>query len=154
VAGALAGLKADIVSGGLTFGAGLLTGGVLGALGAAGLARGYNLARGAGVTTLSWTDEVVVGLVAPAVLSYLAIAHYGRGRGEWSPSEYPQHWPAAVEKACASRRDALAAALGQRKDASAGERIEQAITPIISDIALDALERLYPGTPLRSDVRS
>ena len=150
VAGALAGLKADLVTGGLTFGAGLLTGGVLGALGAAGLARGYNLARGAGLTTLSWTDDVVVGLVAPAVLSYLAIAHYGRGRGEWSPSEYPQHWPAAVEKACESRRDALATAISQRAAASAAERIEKAITPIISDIALDVLEQLYPGTPLRN----
>ncbi len=48
VTGALAGLKADLATGGLTFGAGLLAGGVLGALGAAGLARGYNLVRGAG----------------------------------------------------------------------------------------------------------
>jgi hypothetical protein len=59
VTGALAGLKADLASGGLTFGAGLLVGGVLGALGSAGLARGYNLVRGAEVTTLAWTEEVL-----------------------------------------------------------------------------------------------
>nr|MCU0775098.1 GTPase domain-containing protein [Ideonella sp.] len=44
--GALAGLKADIASGGLTLGGGLLAGGLLGALGAVGLARGFNLVRG------------------------------------------------------------------------------------------------------------
>ena len=44
--GALAGLKADVVTGGLTFGGGMIAGGVLGALGAAGLARGYNMVRG------------------------------------------------------------------------------------------------------------
>lgn len=42
VSGALVGLKADIATGGLTLGGGLLAGGVLGALGAMGLARGVN----------------------------------------------------------------------------------------------------------------
>ncbi|MGB7180851.1 MAG: GTPase, partial [Burkholderiaceae bacterium] len=37
--GALAGLKADIASGGMTLGGGMIAGGVIGALGAAGLAR-------------------------------------------------------------------------------------------------------------------
>lgn len=149
VAGALAGLKADIASGGLTFGAGLLTGGVLGALGAAGLARGYNLVRGAGVTTVAWTDEVVIGLAAPATMTYLAIAHYGRGRGEWSPSQYPQHWAPAVEQACAARRPALQGAIQGREQAGGQERIEAALAPLAAEIALEVLERLYPGTPLR-----
>ncbi len=149
VAGALAGLKADLATGGMTFGAGLLTGGVLGALGAAGLARGYNLVRGAGVTTVSWTDDVVIGLVAPALLSYLAIAHYGRGRGEWSPSEYPQHWLSTVDKACTPRRQALEDAIAPRADARSAQRIEAAVAPLVAAIALEVLERLYPGTPLR-----
>ena len=46
VTGALMGLKADILSGGLTLGGGMLAGGVLGALGGAGLARGYNQVKG------------------------------------------------------------------------------------------------------------
>ena len=44
--GALAGLKADIASGGLTLGGGALAGGLIGALGGAGLARCVNLVRG------------------------------------------------------------------------------------------------------------
>jgi hypothetical protein len=46
VSGALAGLGADLASGGLTLGGGLIAGSVLGALGAAGLAHGLNLVRG------------------------------------------------------------------------------------------------------------
>src|SRR4051794_16933197 len=45
VTGALMGLKADVLSGGLTLGGGLITGGIVGALGGAGLARGVNLVR-------------------------------------------------------------------------------------------------------------
>src|SRR5690606_33924796 len=48
VTGALAGLKADLATGGPTLGGGLIAGGVRGALGAAGLARGYNMVRGGG----------------------------------------------------------------------------------------------------------
>ena len=62
VSGALTGLAADLASGGLTFGAGLLAGGVVGAVGAAGLARGFNLVRGRTGTTIRWRDEVVAAI--------------------------------------------------------------------------------------------
>src|SRR5690606_20984903 len=81
VTGALAGLKADVASGGLTLGGGLIAGGVLGALGAAGLARGYNMVRGGDRTIVTWADAILDDLVVSALLSYLAVAHYGRGRG-------------------------------------------------------------------------
>ena len=45
--GALTGLKADLATGGLTFGAGLLVGGIVGGLGGAGVARGFNKLTGA-----------------------------------------------------------------------------------------------------------
>jgi hypothetical protein len=96
VTGAVAGLKADIASGGLTMGAGLLAGGVIGALGAAGLARGYNLIRGVGAPTLTWAVPVLAELARSALLRYLAVAHYGRGRGLWSESEHPAFWSDAV----------------------------------------------------------
>ena len=81
VTGALAGLKADIVSGGLTLGGGLLAGGVLGALGAAGAARGVNRIRGIDQALLAWDDAVLDALLRSALLGYLAVAHHGRGRG-------------------------------------------------------------------------
>ena len=96
VSGALTGLAADIASGGLTFGAGLLAGGIVGAVGRAGVARGFNLVRGKTESTIRWSDEFIATLVPAAVLRYLAVAHYGRGRGEWAASEYPPFWRDAV----------------------------------------------------------
>lgn len=54
--GAAAGLKADVLSGGLTMGAGALAGGLLGALGAAGAARGLNVLRGTDRSHVAWDD--------------------------------------------------------------------------------------------------
>ena len=96
VTGALAGLKADLLAGGLTLGGGMIAGGVLGALGGAGLARGYNMVRGIDAITVTWTDAVMNRLIQSALLTYLAVAHYGRGRGEWAQSEHPAHWEKTV----------------------------------------------------------
>jgi len=144
VTGALAGLKADLASGGLTFGAGLLVGGVLGALGAAGLARGYNLVRGAGVTTLSWTEEVLDELAVSSLLAYLAVAHYGRGRGDWAASEYPAHWQATVAVAYAQQQETFAHIWALRGDADTSGAIGAALKDALAAAAGDALQRLYP----------
>ena len=84
ITGALAGLKADIATGGLTLGGGLIAGGLLGALGAAGLARCYNLVRGTEQSWLAWNAEALDQAVEAALLRYLAVAHFGRGRGDWT----------------------------------------------------------------------
>jgi Domain of unknown function (DUF3482)/Protein of unknown function (DUF2868)/50S ribosome-binding GTPase len=99
VTGALVGLKADILSGGLTLGGGMLAGGVLGALGGAGLARGYNLVKGVEAPSIGWTPEVLDDLTRSSVLGYLAVAHFGRGRGEWTQTEPPAFWVARIEAA-------------------------------------------------------
>ena len=146
VSGALAGLKADLATGGLTFGAGLLAGGVLGALGAAGLARGYNMVRGAGVSSVAWTDEVLDRLAASALLGYLAVAHYGRGRGDWAASEYPPHWQDHVGDVLARYREGLRSAWSGRGDGRDGAGIEQSLAELLSQATRELLERLYPGT--------
>ena len=105
VTGALAGLKADLLAGGLTLGGGMIAGGVLGALGGAGLARGYNMVRGIDAITVTWTDAVMNRLVQSALLTYLAVAHYGRGRGEWAQSEHPAHWEKTVTDVLGQQHD-------------------------------------------------
>ena len=105
VTGALAGLKADFLSGGLTLGGGMIAGGVLGALGGAGLARGYNMVRGIDAITVTWTDAVMNRLVQSALLTYLAVAHYGRGRGDWAESEHPAHWEKTVTDVLARQHE-------------------------------------------------
>ena len=104
VTGALAGLKADLVSGGLTMGGGLLAGGLLGALGAAGAVRGFNKIRGLDQPLLAWDAPVLQSLLQSTLLTYLAVAHHGRGRGEWRADEPPAAWIEAVAAVLAGQQ--------------------------------------------------
>src|SRR5262249_8521727 len=103
VSGALSGLAADLAAGGLTFGAGLLVGGLVGAFGGAGAAKAFNRMTKIQGLKMRWSDEFLEGLTKAALLRYLAIAHYGRGRGEWKQGEYPPHWKAEVDAVAAER---------------------------------------------------
>ncbi len=143
--GALAGLKADLATGGLTLGGGLLAGGVLGALGAAGLARGYNLLRGHGPPRLAWTDEVLDGLAHAALLGYLAVAHHGRGRGDWAEADHPAFWDEAVRSALAPHAASLhalwAEARGNEADAAA---LQTRLQALLADTSRTLLLGLHP----------
>ncbi|MDE2359923.1 MAG: DUF3482 domain-containing protein [Betaproteobacteria bacterium] len=146
VSGALTGLAADLAAGGLTFGAGLLAGGVVGALGAAGLARGFNLVRGTTESSLRWTDEFIAALVPAAILRYLAVAHYGRGRGEWTASEHPAIWRNVVEATIARRtRLSTASPWTQRAGGCDPERLAGPVAAMLRDIAREVLDTLYPA---------
>ena len=114
--GALAGLKADLATGGLTMGAGALVGGLLGGLGGAGIARGLNKLTGVERTRLYWPDEFLDGLLRAGVLRYLAIAHYGRGRGRFVEGESPAFWFDSVQALIAERMDALHAIWSRARD--------------------------------------
>ena len=146
VSGALAGLKADIVSGGLTLGGGMLAGGLLGALGAAGLARGANVVRGTGRGWLGWQSAALTPMLHAAVLRYLAVAHFGRGRGEWAQGEAPAHWQGVVEAACEPQHAALELLWQQRGEALDvhTQILAQALHPILADTTRRALAALYP----------
>jgi len=150
VTGALAGLKADIASGGLTLGGGLIAGSLIGALGAAGLARGINVVRGTGRSWVAWSDAAMGPLVEAALLRYLAVAHFGRGRGEWVQGEAPPHWAATVAEVLAAQREALAALWAGRSErvenAGEAERLAAALQPLLARAAGTLLARLYPGS--------
>lgn len=149
VTGALAGLKADIASGGLTLGGGLLAGGVIGALAAAGAARGVNVVRGVSQPQLRWDARVLDALFASALLGYLAIAHHGRGRGAWVAQEPPTAWTAAVDAAMAEHRASLDAFwLGPREPGvDSIEATAQRVRPVLQAVCMAVLARLYPQAP-------
>ena len=109
VTGALTGLKADIAAGGLTLGAGLLVGGLIGGLAGVGVARGLNRLSGAGEPVVGWSAEFLDGLARSAVLRYLAVAHFGRGRGKWVEGEAPAWWKDEVTTAVARQQPRLQA---------------------------------------------
>lgn len=148
LSGALGGLGADLASGGLTLGGGLLAGGILGALGAAGLARGLNVVRGTDRSWARWDAEAMPAIVEAALLRYLAVAHFGRGRGDWAPGEAAPHWPAALRAALAPHAPALAALWRGRSErseaADEAERLAAALQPVVEEALRSTLRRLYP----------
>jgi GTPase SAR1 family protein len=148
--GALGGLAADLGAGGLTFGAGALIGGVLGAFGARGIARAYNLARGSQDGTVRWSAEFLESRVAAALMRYLAVAHFGRGRGDFVAGLAPVHWQETVNEAVQGRRAQLqsvwAIARGADAESSKADTTAAALLPILTDSAREVLSRLYPDS--------
>ena len=154
VSGALVGLKADLLSGGLTLGGGLIAGGLLGALGSAGVARCVNLVRGTESSSLSWNGEALDAIVEAALLRYLAVAHFGRGRGDWAEGESPPHWKGEVAAALAPHRETLAGLWSTRPppggDADAAARdgsrlaLRLELEPVVREAMRATLARLYP----------
>jgi hypothetical protein len=144
VSGALGGLAADLAAGGLTFGAGALIGGLLGAAGAHGLARAYNLARGREVTVLRWSAEFLTGRVTAALLRYLAVAHFGRGRGDYVRSEYPAHWREVVEDEVRKHRVEFDALWSTALQGAHGSELVRRLYLELRATAGEVLRSLYP----------
>lgn len=145
VSGALTGVAADLATGGLSLGAGMLTGAVLGAFGGAGIARGFNTLRHKSQTLIRWDGAFLQQQVHAALLRYLAVAHYGRGRGEWQQRSYPAFWNDLVVRQVADHADALEQVWKLRDDAADGHAVAQSLTDVMRDMARAALDELYPG---------
>lgn len=96
--GAASGLATDIATGGLSMGIGTLLGTVAGALGGVGLAVAYNQKKEINGTVVTWSDHALNKFLLETVLLYLAIAHFGRGRGNWQDGEYPKYWTMGLEQ--------------------------------------------------------
>ena len=147
LSGALGGLAADLAAGGLTFGAGALIGGLLGAAGARGIASAYNLARGSDASTVRWSHGFLTGRVAAAVLRYLAVAHFGRGRGDFVAGEYPEHWAALVEEMVAVHRARLAELWSGAARGDPPAMLSAQLRAPLEAIVEGVLGRLYPPRP-------
>ena len=139
VSGAASGLSADLLSGGLSFGAGALLGSLVGALTFAGAAWGFNTSTGRNAPTVQFSDAFLRSLVVAGLLRYLAVAHYGRGRGGFVESEAPAFWQDEVEQEIARNEAALLPALR-------GE--PAALATLLQRMTAQILERLYPGHAL------
>ena len=144
VSGAATGLSADLMAGGMTFGAGALIGGVVGALTLAGAAWGFNTSTDRNTASVQFADEFLDTLLTSSILRYLAVAHFGRGRGNFVEGEAPAFWQAEVENAIA-----LYAAQGEgmwhsiRDDEPA--KAEARMQALVSDITSRILSQLYPA---------
>ena len=146
--GAAGGIVAELKTGGLLLGGGALTGILLGGAGSYLLAKGFNLTRGED-HAVRWTEEHFAAQLEIALLCYLAVAHYGRGRGEWQDSEPPALWRQAVRETTASHRralDGLWKTAGQKGTSS--EPLQKEAASILTKCTVDLLHRLYPRVRL------
>jgi hypothetical protein len=146
VAGALSGLTADLAAGGLTFGVGALIGGIVGALGGAGVAHVYNIAKGQEQGSVAWSREWLRRRPQAALLRYLAVAHYGRGRGDWVEGEYPTHWQALAENLTERHAPALERVWDAAEQGAAQEEVAGMLQPLVTTMTREALVRLYPDS--------
>ena len=154
VSGAATGLSADMMAGGLTMGAGALLGAIVGGLTMAGAAWGFNQRLDRDKPSVQFADPFLQSLLVSAVLRYLAVAHFGRGRGNWVEGEAPAFWQREVEgvlgEHAASHPDLWKSVRAAPDGAAAATLVEAVLRP-----ALDAtLAKLYPGVALqaRTDV--
>jgi hypothetical protein len=153
VSGAATGLSADLMAGGLTMGGGALLGAIVGALTMAGAAWGFNTTTDRDHPTVQFADPFLRTLLVGAILRYLAVAHFGRGRGNFVEGEAPAFWQAEVEAALARREDDLPrlwkAVRAAPDDAAAAQLVQDVARPA----ATATLERLYPESAARALTR-
>jgi hypothetical protein len=141
MSGAATGLSADLAAGGLTLGTGALLGGVIGALAFSGAAWGFNVGTDRKVPVITLSDEFLRTLLLSSVLRYLAVAHFGRGRGNFVEGEAPAFWQEEVEAAVAAREEQVADLWRQLREAEAPELAPA--SALFSAITKEVLERLY-----------
>ncbi len=151
VSGAVSGLIADLASGGLSLGAGLIAGALVGALGGAGLARGHNLVRGIDSSSVAWSAEFLNDLVQSALLRYLAVAHFGRGRGVYEEDEAPAFWIAEVARVFAPRQQVFEAFWETAHSTPDVDYAEADLRRVLTETAVDLLNSLYPFAELSTD---
>lgn len=145
VSGAATGLSADLMAGGLTLGGGALLGAIVGGLTAAGAAWGFNQGTDRDKPAVQFADAFLQTLLVGAVLRYLAVAHFGRGRGNYVEGEAPAFWQTEVEAALTAQGTDLAASWRGAREAA---DLDSAVAPIhelLKRVTDATLARLYPG---------
>jgi hypothetical protein len=144
LSGAATGVSADLMAGGMTFGAGALIGAIAGALTFTGAAWAFNASTDRNEPKVRFSDEFLRTLVVTSVLRYLAVAHFGRGRGNFVEGEAPAFWQSEVEAVAAINENAL---VGIWQDARAGDKrskAQDALTETLKRMTLQVFEKLYP----------
>ena len=141
MSGVLTGLAADLLAGGLTLGTGALVGGVLGATGGAVLAKGYNIISNKEKKVVGWSTDALIEAFEKSLMLYLAVAHFGRGQGQWRPKEAPKAWSDLTHLTAHRYKEQLKPlwqGIGTNlKTASAQTDCTQLVRHAIQDVLLD-----------------
>jgi len=145
--GLTSGVIVDILSHGTTVFTGTVLGAISGGLGGYMLARTYNLVRGKTGNEVRWSLAHYTEQVQIVLLCYLAVAHFGRGRGEWEDAEHPAHWREIVQAAVAMEEERLESLWKEAGDARGGrtpDQIEEDLRGVLTSACAKCLRDLYP----------
>ncbi len=142
VSGALSGLAADLSVGGLTFGGGAVIGAILGALGGSQLPRVFTWAGGKAEPAVTWSPEALHRLVRDTIARYLAVAHFGRGRGGFTNVDLPNEWAARIVDALAPDEDRFAS-LWKRAGGADAPKADEVRVPFDASLRRLLID-LYP----------
>ena len=149
--GAYAGLHLDAATGGVSMGlftvAGAVVGGVLGFLGGEAWAERQ---AGRTPTPVTWSDEYLDVLVQDAIIRYMAVAHFGRGQGQYiADPEDPRFWVAKVKTLVSKHHSSLHEEWKRLREqdpvARTGEKSTQ-LTALLTSITLELLWSIYPAS--------
>ncbi|MBW8897974.1 MAG: DUF3482 domain-containing protein, partial [Massilia sp.] len=154
VSGAATGLSADLMAGGLTLGGGALLGALVGALTAAGAAWGFNTTTDRDKPTVQFADPFLRTLLVGSVLRYLAVAHFGRGRGNFVEGEAPPFWQAEVERSVAAHEAELAHLWKTARIAPDAPAAAAPVQALLGRVIVETFEHLYPETAARALARA
>src|SRR6185503_10259210 len=131
--------------GGLSFGGGAMAGAILGAASAMSLRRGYQFVRSEQTPEARWAIEFLDQLLRQSMLRYIAVAHFGRGRGEWRETGNPERWNALVGSALRSQSDRFAAVVGTARGRASDNAPEAAaLAQMVAVVLADVLSTAYP----------
>lgn len=149
--GAYAGLHLDAATGGVSMGvftvAGAVVGGVLGFLGGEAWAE-RKITRTQ--TPVTWSDDYLDVLVQDVIIRYLAIAHFGRGQGQYvSDPENPRFWVEKVKTAISQQQAVLHeqwTSLRGKDPISQIDENPKQLTALLATITLELLRNTYPAS--------
>jgi hypothetical protein len=145
VSGAATGLGADLMAGGLTLGGGALLGAIVGALTMAGAAWGFNTTLDRKQPSVQFAPAFLRTLIVSSVLRYLAVAHFGRGRGHFVEGEAPPFWQAAVEETLQKHCPDMERLWQSVRAAPDQSAASEPLYALLETLVADVFERLYPG---------
>lgn len=144
VSGLVGGLSADLVSGGMTFGGGALIGMLLGGATTFSLAYGFNLTQ-AGQNMVRWSEAHFKSQIETIVMLYLAISHYGRGRGSWQdPVNNPGRWQELVKAGLEAEQAAWKKIWNKGGTASEPGALREPLEKEIRKLLVRVFSQLYP----------
>lgn len=149
--GAYAGLHLDAATGGLSMGLFTVTaavvGGVLGFLGGEAWAERKSTHT---QNPVIWSDDYLDVLVQDVVIRYLAIAHFGRGQGQYvADPENPKFWVEKVNDSVSKHRPTLHqqwTRLRLQDPVPKPEEHAKPLTALLTSITLELLWNAYPAS--------